>query len=166
MASGMGVALQRQFENAADGSRVLRQVFYARYIDWCKSDVIAPNRSSLTRCVQLQPSLLPFSCWVSGSARPSCRISSLTHTRHSLPVDLALLSGMPLITTAVLILADIAMILTGLFAALNSSSEKTRWLMYAVSCAVSRISPNLAYLPDAHIRLRQSLSSTSTFFSP
>jgi hypothetical protein len=39
-------------------------------------------------------------------------------------------------------------------------------LMYAVSCAVSRISPNLAYLPDAHIRLRQSLSSTSTFFSP
>jgi bacteriorhodopsin len=51
MASGMGVALQRQFENAADGSRVLRQVFYARYIDWCKSDVIAPDRSSLTRCV-------------------------------------------------------------------------------------------------------------------
>jgi hypothetical protein len=67
MASGMGVALQRQFENAADGSRVLRQVFYARYIDWCKSDVSAPNRSSLTRCVQLQPSLLPSSCWVSGS---------------------------------------------------------------------------------------------------
>ncbi|KAH8082750.1 hypothetical protein HD553DRAFT_314133 [Filobasidium floriforme] len=92
MASGMGVALQRQFENAADGSRVLRQVFYARYIDW-----------SLTT-----PLLL---------------------------LDLALLSGMPLITTAVLILADIAMILTGLFAALNSSSEKTRWLMYAVSCA-------------------------------
>ena len=36
MASGMGIAFQRQFENAADGSRILRQVFYARYIDWCK----------------------------------------------------------------------------------------------------------------------------------
>jgi len=92
MASGMGIAFQRQFENAKDGSRILRQVFYARYIDW-------------------------------------------TFTTPLLLLDLALLSGLPLITTAVLILADIAMILTGLFAALNSSSEKTRWLMFAVSCA-------------------------------
>ena len=34
MASGMGIAIQRQFQNAHDGARVVRQLFYARYIDW------------------------------------------------------------------------------------------------------------------------------------
>jgi len=92
MASGMGIAIQRQFQNAHDGARVVRQLFYARYIDWA-------------------------------------------FTTPLLLLDLALLSGLPLITTVMLILADIAMIVTGLFSAFNNSSEKTRWFMYAVSNA-------------------------------
>ena len=69
---------------------------------------------------------------------PSFR--SLAFTTPLLLLDLALLSGLPLITTVMLILADIAMIVTGLFSAFNNSSEKTRWFMYAVSNAVSRVS--------------------------
>ncbi|GHJ85017.1 hypothetical protein NliqN6_1419 [Naganishia liquefaciens] len=34
MACGMGVTYVRTFKHAADGAPVLRQVFYARYVDW------------------------------------------------------------------------------------------------------------------------------------
>lgn len=56
-------------------------------------------------------------------------------TTPLLLLDLALLSGLPLITTVMLMLADVAMILVGLFAALSHGGEKVRWFMYAISNA-------------------------------
>jgi hypothetical protein len=36
----MGVTVQRQFQHAADGGRILRQLYYARYVDWGKCRVL------------------------------------------------------------------------------------------------------------------------------
>ncbi|KAJ9110256.1 hypothetical protein QFC19_001659 [Naganishia cerealis] len=92
MACGMGVTWVRSFKHAADGAPVIRQVFYARYIDWAITT----------------PLLL---------------------------LDLALLAGLPTIQIIPLMFADLVMVLVGLFAALQDSSEKSRWFLYAISCA-------------------------------
>ncbi|KAJ9098281.1 hypothetical protein QFC21_004610 [Naganishia friedmannii] len=92
MACGMGVTWVKSFKHAADGAPVLRQVFYARYIDWAITT----------------PLLL---------------------------LDLALLAGMPKIQIVTILVADVFMIVMGLFAALQDASEKARWFLYAISCA-------------------------------
>jgi bacteriorhodopsin len=92
MACGMGVTWVRSFKHAADGAPVIRQVFYARYIDWAITT----------------PLLL---------------------------LDLALLAGMPTIQIVTILFADLVMVLMGLFAGLQDSSERSRWFLYAISCA-------------------------------
>ncbi|KAI5452963.1 hypothetical protein NCC49_006497 [Naganishia albida] len=92
MACGMGVTWVRAFKHASDGAPVLRQVFYARYIDWAITT----------------PLLL---------------------------LDVCLLAGLPKIQTVTVMFADLVMIAMGLFAALQDASEKSRWFLYAVSCA-------------------------------
>lgn len=53
-------------------------------------------------------------------------------------LDVCLLAGLPTIQTVTVMFADVVMVLIGLFAALQGASEKSRWFLYAVSCAVSR----------------------------
>jgi bacteriorhodopsin len=45
------------------------------------------------------------------------------------------LAGLPKIQTVIVMFADLVMIAMGLFAALQDASEKSRWFLYAVSCA-------------------------------
>lgn len=90
MASGLGVDYVRSYKDTHDGTVVLRQVFWARYVDW-----------SITT-----PLLL---------------------------LDLALLAGLPLTTTILVMIADEGMILTGLFGGLSSQGEASRWLFFGVS---------------------------------
>lgn len=49
--------------------------------------------------------------------------------------DVCLLAGLPKIQTVIVMFADLVMIAMGLFAALQDASEKSRWFLYAVSCA-------------------------------
>jgi bacteriorhodopsin len=49
------------------------------------------------------------------------------------PVELALLAGLPLVTTLSLMIADEMMIVTGLIAGLSRSTEIARWFFFAIS---------------------------------
>jgi bacteriorhodopsin len=53
MACGMGITWVRQFKHASDGAPIIRQVFYARYIDWAIT----------TPLLLLGEPICPFTCW-------------------------------------------------------------------------------------------------------
>lgn len=108
MASGLGVSYVRSYKGSNhhnSETHLLRQVFWARYVDWAVTT----------------PLLL---------------------------LDLALLAGMPLTTTILVMLADEAMILTGLFSGLSQNGETSRWLFFGVSDAVSSAAPPSSFGND------------------
>ncbi|KAK4690043.1 hypothetical protein P7C73_g47, partial [Tremellales sp. Uapishka_1] len=96
MATGLGVSYVPIHEQAKGGTvHFLREVYYARYIDWL-------------------------------------------FTTPLLLLSLALLAGLSPADTLMVVLADIFMIVTGLFAGVVPSrldaGQRSRWLFYAISC--------------------------------